>query len=611
VDQRYAASTWVLIAGIVVAVLAACSEGGAPTDGRWGQGVYVPEEWSLDRAVTGHRLHVVKNKIACAQCHSLSGEGMGVVTPDRCVACHEKEGRIEHATNEAEAEFGPGTKADCTVCHAFTLDGTDHDRARREAEALRMTPDAGAQAFAPGIEPYAPGDCKRCHVNDSARGTPAAGPSNTPLVSVHGTEPCLKCHEPHRDQTPQSAPCTDCHHDISTTHASQGKTVTETCQTCHQHQHAPASDAVGTCVSCHATHEPVVPATALFAGGHTECIGCHRPHDFATNEVVPCRNCHENLNVIGGSRVPAHETCTNCHAPHDVGASPGVACAKCHRDLHPDHPKVAGTGTCQSCHEPHPARVTSNVDAKACSACHQTASSDHAFHDDVACTSCHEPHHFELELASLELCERCHAGRVSEVSHNPGHRACEACHAGLPHHPEALGTGCDRCHAREEGEVVAGHARCTQCHEPHSGAQAAACSTCHAKEHETAPEGHRACTQCHEPHTGSHAVKACSACHAAEAHSPHGEAAVGCLGCHRPHGPDGVAKPPACTSCHAPTTLPALHAVPQHQTCTRCHSGHGDAEGLERATCLSCHADRQNHFPTAPRCANCHLFTKQ
>jgi hypothetical protein len=598
----------VLVAAVVVAALVACSDWGAPSAGRWGSGVYVPKDWAVDRAVSGHRVHVVKNEIACAKCHSLEGEAMGPVTPARCIACHAQEGRIEHASHEAEAEFGPGAKADCTACHAFTFEGTDHEQAIREAEGLLAAADGGVTW--PGLEPFAPGDCKRCHVKGQAHDELAKMPAGTPLVTVHASEPCLACHKPHEDQTPQSAPCTGCHRDVSTRHAAQGKTATETCQTCHRHQHAQASEALGTCVSCHATHEPVVPPAALFEGGHTQCVGCHRPHRFERSEAVPCRSCHENLNVIGGSRIPAHESCTSCHAPHDVKASPAAACPTCHRELHPDHPRIAGAGTCQSCHEPHPARVTATVGARACSACHQQAASDHGFHENVACTSCHRPHHFELEGATSTLCAGCHAARVNEVAGNPGHRACEGCHRGLPHHPETLGAACEQCHAREQGEVIPAHARCTQCHEPHSGAQTTACSSCHEREHRTAPAGHQQCTQCHEPHTGGHAVKDCAACHAGEAHSPHGQLQAGCLTCHRPHGPDGVARPPACTSCHALSGLPALHALSQHQTCTQCHAGHGDRPGLERATCLGCHTDRANHFPNAPRCANCHLFTK-
>jgi hypothetical protein len=134
------------------------------------------------------------------------------------------------------------------------------------------------------------------------------------------------------------------------------------------------------------------------------------------------------------------------------------------------------------------------------------------------------------------------------------------------------------------------------------------CKTCHAQEFASAPVGHQACKNCHQPHSGAIAKAACASCHVPEAQSAHGKLATGCANCHRPHGPNGVAAPPACTTCHAVGSLPGLHQKPQHQACRNCHGGHGDAPNAERLACLTCHADRRNHFPEAPRCANCHLF---
>jgi hypothetical protein len=598
VSERRLPSIVLLLAVIVAAVVAACS-GDEPR-----AGIYVQPSWHVARAVTGHRVHVLQKGVACRSCHALTGDELGKVEPARCASCHEKEGRIEHAAQQASARLGAGTKADCTSCHAFTLDATGHEDQLRALDQPRSSGGAGGmhggRGEPPLLSPFGPGDCKRCH---------AVAQGDIPAVEVHGSQDCLSCHKPHDDRTPKSAPCSDCHQDITTAHASQGKDVTQICSTCHTHQHAAAVDARKGCVECHRTTRPLVPASALFEGGHTECVGCHRPHAFGGQQAVDCRTCHADQNVLGGSQVSAHQRCTNCHAPHDVKAGPERACVSCHADVHPDHPELSRQGGCVGCHDAHPRGSHAKDAARSCSSCHQFAASDHAAHGGTACTQCHKPHDFAIELVGAAACRDCHAQRVQQVSTNAGHQDCQGCHHGLPHRPEALLTGCGSCHAKQQAAVPQGHARCQSCHEPHSGTLAAACSSCHASEHASAPVGHQTCTNCHEPHSGNHTVKACASCHAPEAGSAHGKLASGCATCHRPHGPEGVAKPPACSSCHQPSALPGLHQEAKHQACQGCHTGHGDAPGLERQICLSCHRDRTAHFPDAPRCANCHLFT--
>jgi len=595
VPRRRIASTWGLVAALVIAVLAACADE-APNK-QWGRGVYIDQSWSAARAVNGHRLHVVKRKIECSSCHSITGDDMGPVTPDRCAKCHEKQARIEHASAAAAREFGHGVKADCTACHAFTLEGTGHDEALLDGGPPRVRMDGGAGAWALGIPAYSPADCRRCH--ESAQG-------ETPAVVAHLTQPCLSCHQPHETNDPQSAPCSDCHEN-DTTHAAQGKTLVEKCATCHQHRHAPKTEAISTCVPCHANQKPPVTATAI-EGGHGQCTTCHKPHDFEKSKAVPCKSCHEEVHVLGGPRASAHNTCTSCHSPHDVKGSPGAACANCHKSVHSDHPKHGSAGTCVGCHDPHPNTAAAADDAKACTSCHSFVKSDHGAHGKAACTSCHKPHQFELELANHAICSSCHSQRVQQVALNQGHQTCENCHKGLPHQPEAAEVGCETCHQTEHAKANPGHQRCMECHEPHSGAQAKACSSCHQKEHQTAPAGHQQCTNCHEPHAGLPVQKTCSECHTAERASPHGQIAQGCLTCHRPHGPDGTARPPACATCHDIGKLPGLHTEARHRDCQRCHTGHEANNAADRQACISCHADRKDHFPNSPRCSSCHLF---
>jgi hypothetical protein len=579
-----------LVVGLVFAIAAACADGGGSEGppGAHGLGVYVGASWQDAREATGHQVHVVGKQIACTKCHELTNDSIGAVRPERCAACHEKQGRIEHATEQAKKRFGAEARADCTTCHAFTLEGTGHGPA-----------DAGVGQVP--FRGHAVGDCKRCHSERQG---------DTPRVEVHATNECLRCHQPHEHAKPQSAACPVCHGEITTSHAAHGKSPSAACSVCHQHQHAPASAARSECAACHAQAKPIVPSTAVFSEGHTECVGCHRPHQFEKANAVACKTCHEDVHVLGAQRVRQHAECTSCHSPHDVRGSPERACAGCHKDKHPDHPHRGVAGTCVGCHDPHPASARLDVRVRNCSSCHQIVASDKDFHGGTPCKQCHKPHDFVLALADKPACETCHKKQIDLVVPVSGHHACQGCHAGLPHRPTALGVGCDSCHSRQHAEANRGHRECTKCHEPHGGSLGTACKNCHSGEHQSAPAGHKDCQSCHQPHSGS--TKAtCSSCHAAEAKTPHGTRVQSCTSCHRPHGPTGVARPPECTTCHQKNALSGLHKEPKHQECFRCHTGHGTAApDSERNACLGCHTDRKNHFPDAPRCNSCHLFRK-
>lgn len=582
-----------LTLALTLAVLAACSGEGPSTSGKPGKGVYVPLVWKTARVVNNHRVHVAKEHVPCAKCHEIGADSMGKVTPDRCAACHEKQAHFEHARDQAQARFGAGARTDCTTCHVFRVE--DAGAAEEEPVPIRMA-DGGFHVPSPAVP--AAGDCMRCH---------GAVQGDTPAVQVHGTSECVKCHRPHEDSRQSIGPCTECHGEISTNHATKGKDAGQACATCHAHQHAPAADALTSCTSCHEKNEPKVPATALFEGGHTQCVGCHRPHDFTKATAAPCRSCHAEVHVMGGGRVAAHDRCENCHTPHDVRAVGDAACSKCHSSVHPDHPKVTGR-TCTSCHDPHPQGAHAAPRARACSSCHQLATSNVGFHGGVACEKCHAPHDFGRTLADHRACAGCHQKPVALTATLAGHAKCEGCHRGLPHRPERLEASCSTCHAAMATAARRGHQQCRSCHEPHGGGLVAECKSCHTVEHRTAPSGHQECAKCHDAHTGSAATAPCGKCHQKEQATPHGRAAGGCTSCHRPHGPSGVASPPACASCHAAAELPGLHAREQHRDCGDCHKGHGEKPAPVRAMCTTCHQDRKNHFPDAPSCGSCHLF---
>ena len=574
--SRGARYPWFALLALAFAIVTACSDSAPHT------GLSIQVSWQSARLSAGHQRHVTQEHLACAECHDLSAKAIGAASPVRCASCHAKESSIRHAGQQAALRFGESVKADCTACHAF-------------GGAKQLALDAGASP-----EQFSPRDCLRCHASQQG---------GTPKIAVHAASGCTSCHRPHEDQTPKPAPCVGCHAAISTTHAAVGKSATQVCTTCHEHQHAPASEALGKCVTCHETMPPIVPKTALFAGGHSQCVSCHTPHAFSKALARPCRSCHADLRVLGESSVTAHRQCTSCHAPHDVRASAEQSCSTCHANVHPDHPKVAGKGACVGCHDPHPAAAHALEAAATCSSCHRSAHSDKDFHRGLACTQCHTPHAFSLASAGTSICRNCHAQELARVALRSGHQRCANCHGGLPHQPTVQPATCSTCHAAEQKLANRGHAVCTTCHEPHSGAQAAACRSCHVVEARTAPSGHARCVNCHEPHAGSAKLApACSTCHANEGLSKHGQIVGGCKTCHAPHGPQPVVSPPPCGNCHQTSQLGGLHQIAKHGNCTSCHAAHGAPSGLARTVCETCHGDRKSHFPNAPRCTSCHLF---
>jgi len=551
--------------------------------------------------VKGHRVHVLERGVPCAKCHEMLRGEMGPVSPERCAGCHEKQSTIEHAREDARARFGPHAKADCAFCHAFgppegaTVDGGASSKPRELPEIDFLAIDAGATPS------YEPSECLRCH--SVARG-------DVPPVVAHGQgSKCLGCHKPHEAARPDAPQCFKCHEQAKFSHAGHGGEPG--CKGCHTHQHARASEALGSCQGCHSSHKPIIPKTALFEGGHAQCESCHAPHSFEKEAAKPCRSCHENVHVIGGTSVAAHQQCTSCHSPHDVRGTAATACRKCHSAVHPQHPRPSsgkGTAQCIDCHSPHAAAPPANVHdtAKPCSSCHSVAKSDHDFHKGSDCTQCHRPHAFKMAPGDPKACLDCHQAKLTLTSQNKGHQSCAGCHKGLPHAPQA-GGGCETCHAAEHAKTNAGHRQCLNCHEPHAGSLVKECKSCHAVEGRTAPAGHQKCQSCHEQHSGAPEHAACANCHAEKAKTKHGQIDAKCSSCHAPHGPK-VLSPPACSTCHEAKKLPGLHSKGNHTVCTNCHTGHDAAGQAFRTPCLTCHKDRKDHFPDAPSCASCHLF---
>lgn len=566
----------VLIGAVILAFIVACSS--EPTKP---PPLDVPQAWALVRTLPGHAKHLLRPGISCEDCHDLSVGGFTSPGSAPCGKCHVSALSIRHAM----PPHGGG-QSDCLMCHNFS-------RAERESNA-----------------PEAPWDCIRCH---------KAPQNDLPAIEIHGSAPCKSCHAPHAQQQPQADGCTGCHQEVISSHKDLGLSADQACSSCHQHHHAGAKEAQGSCDGCHGKDEPLVSSALLFSPGHGACTDCHKAHDFA--KPVGCESCHTNQHTLAEKRVPQHTTCTSCHPAHNAKFDANRACEGCHKRQLNDHPSGqpgVHAGRCTSCHDAHSAMASSTA---ACSSCHKEAHNDKAFHaEGVACTACHVPHQFTLSSShggalkgntghgNSAPCASCHGTQLAAVHTVAGHGDCNACHNGLPHHPTTE-KPCASCHANEAHDKHSSSGACTSCHEPHGGTLQKACSACHAAEHRSAPRGHSQCLTCHQGHGEKLSqTPACTTCHKTEARAPHGQLPGGCGNCHRAHGPEGPSTPPTCNSCHAPTKLPALHTIAAHTDCSDCHRAHETQPRVEPDVCRACHKQQEQHFPGVDRCSGCHQF---
>ena len=514
---------------------------------------YVNASWVVYKHGPGHRTHVGRLRLDCKACHQAdASQGFDRPGPAPCASCHEARGDIRHDLVSLDAE-------DRVV---GAPKGAHAEQARTPVRELSNCLDC--HGFGPEPAQTAQ-DCMRCH--EATQGEVAA-------IVTHELAPCAECHAVH-DNAVRPLPCTQCH-EQQVQHAHASADVATQCRDCHE-VHAAASFAREQCVKCHGpAGEHAVPASAEF-GQHT-CIGCHKPHSFEKQQAVACQSCHQGLALLHG-----HEgrSCTDCHSPHAARESVQREnlCSDCHRTVKLEHgPAEHGGGApCVGCHTPHPAAGQALSASDRCTTCHAGVGGErHVAHAaKVQCTDCHKPHTFELASASTSLCQECHAPQLRAFAEQREHKACAGCHSALPHGPDLGPVACASCHAQQNSQVRKGHATCTGCHDAHtSGVAGNRCQSCHADEAAHHPRGHSDCTSCHEAHSGNTPAKVLE-----------------------------------CSQCHARSTLPSLHQVPDHQKdCLSCHEAHGTSRPGERGRCLACHEDQEAHQPEASVCNGCHTF---
>jgi hypothetical protein len=455
----------------------------------------VPENWREVRLSPGHSQHILNEPVECNECHDPAIKTFDSPDTGVCTQCHSEQASLAHVDLD-------GMPMDCYTCHIF------------------------------GLEPDVFGrwHCTRCH-----------GPFETiegiQGLSMHASVPCESCHNPHKPAEETVRECDECHKTMKVQHGRPR--LSGSCADCHG-GHKLASEAAS-CMGCHETKEPTVPASATFADGHDSCANCHEAHTFSASSALECTSCHEAKQVLAQNKAQEHRDCSSCHEPHAVQAAGDRTCKGCHDDVPTTH-HAKNEGDCLGCHDPHPKRRAPI--AARCSDCHDEARSEKAFHaGKIPCTACHQPHRFDLStLSDRALCGRCHTLQVRLTRRNLGHASCEACHEGTTHEPSGV-VACGTCHEEKLSRIPKGHRDCTTCHEPHGGTVSAQtkCSGCHKVAelpglHRISGvpqgEGHTECKSCHGIHEAR--VRAdranCMTCH--EDVANHEPDAKRCTGCH-------------------------------------------------------------------------------
>jgi hypothetical protein len=525
---------------------------------------YDGHTWADLRGSLGHSKHQGLETVLCRDCHQKGFQEKGGGGCGR-TGCHEKEALHTHGVTDSAERSG------CVSCHSFEpgkalpacMDCHKETQTKHEPRKV-----AAASASASGA-------------------SGASGASIAPIVDGHAKAACGKCHNPHKEPLSSAAECSSCHKQTALAHSAHKDS--KGCSDCHA-THSLASSAKSTCQTCH--KEPAGDRPA----GHASCLTCHKPH-AEKQGAIACVTCHKQR-ALRADTVAAHANCESCHTAHAPKAVSDASCSKCHWKVRLQHAKGANaTGTsvtlasyaskgaksvntCAACHAPHPDEAGQKV--QACTTCHvKLGEADVGAHAaKLSCTSCHSAHDFGAPAKATVglLCARCHEAETKLVATNKGHGACLSCHVST--HKETAPPTCQSCHAAETKSAPTGHQTCDTCHAKHSGklTTGAACTTCHAKKQ-----------------TG-----------------PHVGVKNGCQTCHRAHGPNGVASPPTCQSCHETSKLAGLHGAKGHTDCLKCHSSHAAPKAThENCTNAGCHTNRKAHQPDAKSCIACHVFRPQ
>jgi len=192
---------------------------------------------------------------------------------------------------------------------------------------------------------------------------------------------------------------------------------------------------VGSCATCHASHDRKWPEVANSSG--------HLAHPTA--EGLRCTDCHGQQMHFDQ---PAREVCLSCHEGQDTGAAHDLShCLACHNFLSTEDELLPRVRDCMRCHAKQDRPILMPPTAPmhfVCSGCHEP----HAGGRIAPCDDCHRSS--ELyglhEHADHQLCADCH--EPHEWTSRPRH--CLECHDDLDtHYPKRK---CNDCHDFEDEE---------------------------------------------------------------------------------------------------------------------------------------------------------------
>ncbi len=310
-----------------------------------------------------------------------------------CNVCHSSKGwyvdKEIYSFNHDKTKmplFGQHIKADCKRCHPTLI------FSEAKTDCISCHKDVHESSVGP--------DCNRCHSTNSwlvENITKIHQQSRFPLVGIHSTVDCYKCHKSETFLRFEAigTDCYSCHSAIysATTqpnHVSSG--FSQRCDECHNiyskewkgegfnHKFFPLTQghAISSCETCH--------TNGNYSNLSKACVDCHQtdyntasnPNHQSLNFPTTCNDCHSTQ---VGWKPAAYKQHDSQYFPIYSGAHNGrwANCTDCHSNT-----SNYTIFSCTDCHEHNKASMDSKHDGEsgysytssACLHCHPRGSSE-------------------------------------------------------------------------------------------------------------------------------------------------------------------------------------------------------------------------------------------